>query len=326
MTATLVAKDLAAGHGDRALFSGLDLVVAPGRRRSAWSAPTARASRRCCAMLAGLRRARGRASCELSPPTATVGHLPQEPERRAGRDGPGLPGPAHRRRPRRSARWTRPPRPGRRERPGADDALRDAPGALARASAAPTSTSGPRRSADALGLGVGLDQPMTVALRRPGRPRRASPPCCSAATTSSCSTSPTNDLDLDGLERLETLRRAACAPAPSSSATTASSSPAPSTSVVELDLAQQQVNALRRRLRGLPGGARVARRHAREAYEEYADTQRRPRGPGAHAARLDGEGRPQRPAQGDRQRQDRPQVPQRGRPRSRPRRPGRPSG
>ena len=30
MTATLVAKDLAAGHGDRALFSGLDLVVSAG--------------------------------------------------------------------------------------------------------------------------------------------------------------------------------------------------------------------------------------------------------------------------------------------------------
>ncbi len=29
MSATLVAKDLAAGHGDRALFAGLDLVVAP---------------------------------------------------------------------------------------------------------------------------------------------------------------------------------------------------------------------------------------------------------------------------------------------------------
>lgn len=30
MTATLVAKNLAAGHGDRALFAELDLVVAPG--------------------------------------------------------------------------------------------------------------------------------------------------------------------------------------------------------------------------------------------------------------------------------------------------------
>ena len=30
MTATLVARGLAAGHGARVLFSGLDLVVAPG--------------------------------------------------------------------------------------------------------------------------------------------------------------------------------------------------------------------------------------------------------------------------------------------------------
>ncbi|WP_324274080.1 ATP-binding cassette domain-containing protein [Blastococcus brunescens] len=30
MSATLVARGLAAGHGPRVLFSGLDLVVAPG--------------------------------------------------------------------------------------------------------------------------------------------------------------------------------------------------------------------------------------------------------------------------------------------------------
>ena len=30
MTATLIAKDLSAGHGDRVLFTGLDLIVAPG--------------------------------------------------------------------------------------------------------------------------------------------------------------------------------------------------------------------------------------------------------------------------------------------------------
>src|SRR5690349_20828074 len=30
MSATLLARGLAAGHGDRTLFSGLDLVVAPG--------------------------------------------------------------------------------------------------------------------------------------------------------------------------------------------------------------------------------------------------------------------------------------------------------
>src|SRR3954462_15893132 len=30
MSATIVARSLAAGHGERALFAGLDLVVAPG--------------------------------------------------------------------------------------------------------------------------------------------------------------------------------------------------------------------------------------------------------------------------------------------------------
>lgn len=30
MSATLIAKDLTAGHGDRILFEDLDLVVAPG--------------------------------------------------------------------------------------------------------------------------------------------------------------------------------------------------------------------------------------------------------------------------------------------------------
>src|SRR5919107_42452 len=30
MSATMIVKDLAAGHGDRTLFSSLDLVVAPG--------------------------------------------------------------------------------------------------------------------------------------------------------------------------------------------------------------------------------------------------------------------------------------------------------
>jgi len=30
MSATMIGRGLAAGHGDRMLFSGLDLVVAPG--------------------------------------------------------------------------------------------------------------------------------------------------------------------------------------------------------------------------------------------------------------------------------------------------------
>ena len=61
MTATLVAKDLAAGHGDRALFAGLDLVVAPGDVIGLVGA-NGPASRPCCGILAGLDTPENRAS------------------------------------------------------------------------------------------------------------------------------------------------------------------------------------------------------------------------------------------------------------------------
>ena len=144
MTATLVAKDLAAGHGDRALFSGLDLVVAPGDV----DRPGRRQRRGQVDAAADPRRAAtgpSRASSRLSPPTATVGYLPQEPERRRGRDRPRLPGPAHRRR-RRPARHGRGDR--RRwstERPAPTTRTPTAWSAGS-PSAAPTSTSAPARS------------------------------------------------------------------------------------------------------------------------------------------------------------------------------------
>ena len=145
MSATMVAKDLAAGHGDRALFSGLDLVVAPGdviglvgreRRRQVDAAAYPRRA------AAG----RGTARVTLSPPTATVGHLPQEPERRPGETVRGLPGPPHRGRRRAGARWTRPTEAlaagaaGRRRR------VRRRRWSAGSPSAAPTWTSGPSRS------------------------------------------------------------------------------------------------------------------------------------------------------------------------------------
>ncbi|MFD4256406.1 ATP-binding cassette domain-containing protein, partial [Streptomyces sp. NPDC058534] len=82
MTATLVAKNLAAGHGDRSLFTGLDLVVAPGDVIGLVGANGAGKST-LLRMLAGL-TAPEQGELRLSPPTATVGHLPQEPERRTG--------------------------------------------------------------------------------------------------------------------------------------------------------------------------------------------------------------------------------------------------
>src|ERR1044072_2793470 len=82
MPATLVAKNLAAGHGDRSLSSGLVLVVAPGDVIGLVGANGAGKST-LLRMLAGL-LAPEQGELRLSPPAATVGHLPQEPERRPG--------------------------------------------------------------------------------------------------------------------------------------------------------------------------------------------------------------------------------------------------
>ena len=82
MSATLVAKDLAAGHGDRILFSGLDLVVAPGDVVGLVGVNGAGKST-LLRTLAGLAKPDD-GEIRLNPPTATVGHLPQEPERREG--------------------------------------------------------------------------------------------------------------------------------------------------------------------------------------------------------------------------------------------------
>src|SRR5213080_2299144 len=82
VSATLVAKDLAAGHGDRVLFSDLDLVVAPGDVVGLVGANGAGKST-LLRILAGLAAAES-GSVSLSPPTAAVGYLAQEPERRPG--------------------------------------------------------------------------------------------------------------------------------------------------------------------------------------------------------------------------------------------------
>ena len=138
---------------------------------------------------------------------------------------------------------------------------------------------------------------------------------------------PTNDLDLDGLDRLERFVAGLRAPAVVVShdreflARTVNR-------IVELDLAQQQVGRLRAAATTAYLDERaVARRHAREAYEEYDDKRGALEDRARHAAQLDGEGRPQRPAQGDATTTSTSRPFRQPRPaRSRPRRPGRPSG
>jgi ATPase subunit of ABC transporter with duplicated ATPase domains len=82
MSAILTAKGLTAGHADRTLFSGLDLVVAPGEITGLVGVNGAGKST-LLRILAGLRPPDG-GDVSLSPPTATVGYLSQEPERRTG--------------------------------------------------------------------------------------------------------------------------------------------------------------------------------------------------------------------------------------------------
>ncbi len=89
MNAVLTAKGLSAGHADRVIFSGVDLVVSPGKVLGLVGANGAGKST-LLRMLAGLDHAalinmgREAGSVSLNPGTATVGYLPQEPERRPG--------------------------------------------------------------------------------------------------------------------------------------------------------------------------------------------------------------------------------------------------
>src|ERR1700748_2605457 len=89
VNAVLTAKGLSAGHADRVIFSGVDLVVSPGKVIGLVGANGAGKST-LLRMLAGLDNAEvidaalDPGPAPRTPPTATVGYLPQEPERRAG--------------------------------------------------------------------------------------------------------------------------------------------------------------------------------------------------------------------------------------------------
>ena len=82
MSATMIVRDLAAGHGDRTLFSGLDLVVAPGDVIGLVGVNGA-GKTTLLRTLAGVLPVEA-GSVSLSPPSANVGYLPQERDRRPG--------------------------------------------------------------------------------------------------------------------------------------------------------------------------------------------------------------------------------------------------
>ncbi|MFI6349064.1 ABC-F family ATP-binding cassette domain-containing protein [Streptomyces sp. NPDC050560] len=260
MTATLVAKNLAAGHGDRSLFSGLDLVVAPGDVIGLVGPNGAGKS-----TLLRLLAAPGPA-LRLSPPGATVGHLPQEPERRPGETvrqflarRTGVDDAQHAMDTAAQALAE--------EAQGADDRYSDA---LERWLALGGADLEERAEAtvEQLGLTVALDRPMTSLSG--GQAARAS---LASLLLSRYDVflldEPTNDLDLPGLEQLEDfvrgLRAGTVLVSHDREFLTRTV-----TSVLELDLAQGRVNLYGGGYTAYLEEREVARRHARGDYEEYA--------------------------------------------------------
>ncbi|MDT7796644.1 MAG: hypothetical protein QOI78_77 [Actinomycetota bacterium] len=266
MSATLVAKDLAAGHGDRILFSGLDLVVAPGDVVGLVGVNGAGKST-LLRTLAGLAKPDD-GEVRLNPPTATVGHLPQEPERREGE----------------SVRAFLARRTGvsaaqadldlatealTAGEDGSDDRYATALDRWLDLGGADIDDRAGEVAAD-LGLDVDLDQLMT-SLSGGQAARAGLASLLLSRYDVFLLDEPTNDLDLDGLARLErfvTGLRAATVLVSHDREFLARTVDR----VVELDLAQQQVNTYGGGYEAYLEEREVARRHAREDYDEFAGT------------------------------------------------------
>ena len=82
VSATLVARDLTVSFGEHRVLDGVDLTVAP-RSRVGVIAPNGTGKTTLLRALSGLQPL-DRGSVTLAPPTGTIGYLPQEPERRTG--------------------------------------------------------------------------------------------------------------------------------------------------------------------------------------------------------------------------------------------------
>ncbi|MEV4660559.1 ABC-F family ATP-binding cassette domain-containing protein [Micromonospora echinofusca] len=266
MSATMIVKGLAAGHGDRALFAGLDLVVAPGDVVGLVG-PNGAGKSTLLRTLAGLLPVEA-GSVTLSPPTASVGHLPQEPERRpdegvreflARRTGVTAAQAA-------LDAATTALTDGA---PGADDAYAEALERWLALGGADLEERAEQVAAE-LGLTVDLDHPMT-GLSGGQAARAGLASLLLSRYDVFLLDEPTNDLDLAGLERLEefvTGLRAGTVLVSHDREFLARTV----TRVLELDLHQQQVRHYGGGYAGYLEEREVARRHAREDYEEYADT------------------------------------------------------
>ncbi|MDR6097139.1 ABC-F family ATP-binding cassette domain-containing protein [Microbacterium sp. SORGH_AS_0454] len=267
MTATLVAQGLAGGHGHRTLFDGVDLTVAPGDVVGVVGANGAGKST-LLRLLAGVDEPQA-GTVSLAPADAFVGWLPQEHERVAGetvaqyiarRTG--------------AAEATREmdataPALGDPAAVGADDAYATALERWLASGAADLDERMPVVLAD-LGLEVGADAEMT-GLSGGQAARVGLAALLLSRFDIALLDEPTNDLDLDGLERLETfvrgLRGGVVLVSHDREFLARSV-----TRVLELDLAQNSHRFYGGGYDAYLEERATLRRQAREKYEEYADT------------------------------------------------------
>jgi ATPase subunit of ABC transporter with duplicated ATPase domains len=266
VNATLVAKNLSGGHGHRVLFEGLDLTVAPGDVIGVVGANGAGKSTLLSLLGGGVQPMSG--SVECAPRDAFVGWLPQEHERVPGETV------AHylaRRTGAAEATAAMEAAAGAlgSGEPGADDVYAVAFDRWMASGAADLQDRIAPVLAD-LGIAVGPDALMT-ALSGGQAARVALAALLLSRFDVVLLDEPTNDLDLDGLARLEAFVQglrggvvlvshdreflARCV-----------------TRIVELDLAQGEVTVYDGGYDAFLEERAVTRRHAREAYEQYAET------------------------------------------------------
>ncbi len=269
MTATLTATGLAAGHGHRTLFDGLNLIVAPGDVIGLVG-PNGAGKTTLLRVLAGL-DIPAAGTVGLSPAGASIGYLAQERDRGAETIIEQL-----RRRTGVSAATTR-----------LDAATTDLAAGVAGAD---------DRYGDAFEAwldlgGADLDERAAIALTDVGLGSLADGADRTALATLSGGQAarvglaalllarfdmflldePTNDLDLAGLDRLETFvagLRAGCVVVSHDREFLARCA----TSIVEIDAAQGEIHRYGGGYDSYLAEREVRRRKARADYDEYADT------------------------------------------------------
>jgi ATPase subunit of ABC transporter with duplicated ATPase domains len=264
MSATLVVKGLAAAYGDRSLFCDLDLVVGPGDVIGLVGVNGAGKST-LLRVLAGVRTADA-GTVTVSPPAATIGHLPQEPDRRRNETVRQFLGRRTGVAAAQDAMQSAAQELGA-AAPGADDRYADALERWLALGGADLDQRAGAVVAD-LGLTVDLDHEMT-ALSGGQAARAGLASLLLSRYDVLLLDEPTNDLDLDGLARLEAfvqgLRAATVLVSHDREFLTRTV-----TRVVELDAALQQVTTYGGGYEAYLDEREVARRHARGKYDEYA--------------------------------------------------------